>query len=72
MPNPEPVQFDPDDEQSYKFEPPVVKPKTLADAVIKQGTTRNALIARILLITFSIIFFGISLIIIKLYIIDLV
>lgn len=69
---PEKVTFDPKEKKEYSFEPAVNTEPSLSKELIKQGTVGSFFTANVILIIFTIVFFTISFLIIKHYIIDLV
>ncbi len=69
---PETVHFDPNDKKEYSFVPVPDTEPSISKELIKQGTVRSFFAANLILIIFALIFFGISFLIIKHYIIDLV
>jgi hypothetical protein len=70
---PQPIQFDQKDKENFTFDPlKKDEAPSLTKEIVKQGTTRNMLIANILLFIFCVVFFAIAAIIFKLYVLDVV
>ena len=57
---PDPIQFNPNDKEAYTFDKLIDDAPSLSKKIIKQGTTRNSLVANLLLVIFSLIFFGLA------------